>query len=101
MSEPKLGMRYGDVRTRVKRIMTAPGHPQAKANLVSSLVNQCRLAEGEKAIIELGRDLSSATVKERSHALSGAGSKQTGWGKGKRLGDGKWRYADGQWQRID
>ena len=95
MSDAKLGMYYKDVAPRCKRILKNPGHPEAKANLVNSLKNQCRLAEGEGAKAELDRELSH-THKSLS-TFSGAGNKQTGFGPGQRLGDGRYRYIDGQW----
>jgi hypothetical protein len=71
-----LGMGYSDVLRRTKRILGNPGHPEAKMNLVNSLRNQCRLAEGEKALCELDKELSENL--QNSAALTGAGNKQTG-----------------------
>jgi hypothetical protein len=96
---PKIGMRYEDVSKRCKRILRSPGDVNYKRNLLGSLANQCRLAEGEKAIIELERDLS--LTKKSSQSFSGAGPKQTGIGPGRKLGDGRWRYEAGKWNRID
>lgn len=95
---PKIGMAYDDVARRVKRIRkSAQGDPEAKGNLIRSLKNQCRLSEGESAIIELEREC--AMTKEGS-AFSGAGHKQIGWGSGHRLGDGHWRWENGSWIRT-
>ena len=59
MSLPKVGMRYEDVRSRVKRITSSSkGDMQAKANLCNSLVNQVRLCEGSKAAREIMREFS-------------------------------------------
>lgn len=92
---PKTGMAYEDVARRVKRIEgSTRGHPAAKRNLVNSLKNQCRLAEGNSAITELERE---CAITKGSLAFSGAGHRQIGWGPGHKLGDGKWRYIDGNW----
>ena len=56
--------------------MSNPGNPKAKENLVNSIRNQCRLAEGEKAMSELDKELCSN--KTSSPSLTGAGNKQTG-----------------------
>ena len=98
MKHPKLGMHYQDVAGRCKRIIRNPGHPEAKAALVKSLRNQCRLNEGERAQAELDRELSH-THKSLS-TFSGAGNKQPGYGDGKKLGDGRYRYIDGEWVKI-
>lgn len=97
MSDLKLGMSYSDVARRIKRIQANPGHPEAKTNIINSLKNQCRLAEGNSALKELQRE---CTLSKRSFFLTGAGNKQVGWGEGKRLGDGKWRYDNGTWVQI-
>ena len=99
MSELKLGMAYADVARRIKRIASAKGgNVQAKANLIKSLANQCRLAEGESALKELERECISSNQKDS--IFSGAGNKQTGIGPGKRLGDGRWKYDKGAWIQV-
>ena len=99
MGMPKLGMHYDDVARRIKRISQTPGDINKKTNLINSLKNQCRLAEGEKSISELDRQLSSRIIPS-SQSFSGNGTKQIGWGNGKRLGDGKWMYntKNGKWE---
>lgn len=75
---PRIGMSYNDVLCRCKRLAgSKSGHPQAKSNLINSLRNQCRLAEGEKALSELDKELCS-TNKPSSRCLTGAGNKQLG-----------------------
>jgi len=91
---PKVGMPYSDVARRIKRIQVNPGHPEAKRNLINSLKNQCRLAEGDSALTELERE---CALSKKESFLSGAGNKQSGWGEGRRLGDGRWRYDKGSW----
>lgn len=91
MSDERPGMDYCDVSKRIKRIVSIPGDPQAKGNLIGSLINQATTREGEKAKISL--------IKE-SLSFSGSGCKQTGIGNGKRLGDGRWSYQDGKWIQV-
>ena len=96
---PKVGLGYSEVAQRCKRILSNPGNPKAKENLINSLRNQCRIAEGEKSISELDKELCS--TKPSSRCLTGAGNKQTGIGVGRKLGDGMWRYTGaGTWERI-
>lgn len=95
---PKVGMSYSEVATRIKRIQSNPGHPQAKANIINSLKNQCRLAEGESALNALESECS--LNHKRIHSFTGAGHKQVGWGSGKKLGDGHWQYTSNGWIRI-
>lgn len=95
MSEPRLGMRFNDCARRIKRISANPGHPVAKANIINSLRNQCRLAEGESALKELD------TIHKKGSTFMGAGSKQIGFGPGRKLGEGRWQYKDGKWFCID
>jgi hypothetical protein len=45
----------------------------------------------------LDKELSS--TEKSSLAFSGAGNKQTGFGEGHRLGDGKWTYKNGAWEK--
>ena len=87
-------MDYSDVKKRVKRIASAPGHPQAKQNLINSLINQATVREGERA------QKSLLKLAQESSSLSGRGNKQTGFGDGKRLGAGRWRYQEGKWTQI-
>jgi hypothetical protein len=87
-------MDYSEVSKRVKRIASAPGHPQAKSNLINSLINQATVREGERAqnsLIKLAKESSS---------LSGRGTKQSGFGSGVRMGAGRWRYEDGKWRKL-
>jgi len=95
---PKLGMEYADVAKRIKRIQFNPGHPKAKQNLINSLKRQCRLAEGESAYKELERE---CAISKEDSSLPGAGHKQIGWGEGKRLGPGRWKYINGTWFCVD
>lgn len=95
----KHGMAYSDVSRRIKRIQSNPGHPEAKQNLINSLKNQCRIAEGNSAIIELEREC--ANTKSAGYSLTGSGTKQVGIGEGKKLGEGRWKYEDGKWQKIE
>ena len=96
--KPRLGVTYEEAKTRCKRIWKNGGHPEARMALINSIRNQCRLAEGEKALTELDKEISAD--KTSSLSLSGAGNKQTGIGKGKRLGSGRWRYQDGKWVQV-
>lgn len=46
MSDPKLGMKYEDVRQRVKRIASSDvKNPQLARNLTNSLLNQAERAD--------------------------------------------------------
>jgi len=94
--EPKLGMHYEDVRTRVNRIAKSEMNPKHKERLVNSLLNQSELCDGNGAKKELVKELMSDTS-----FYSCAGSKTCGFGEGKKRGDGTWRYniEDG-WQKI-
>ena len=95
---PKVGMGYADVSRRIKRIQSNPGHPQAKTNLINSLKNQCRIAEGEPAMKELERE---CALTKTGSFLTGSGNKQMGIGPGQRLGTGRYRYIDGKWFCVD
>ena len=89
MKDRKVGMAFDDVRVRVL------GPLGKDKRIRESLLNQTRLCEGEEAKTELEREIS-----HKSSFFSGAGNKQTGWGKGKKLGDGKWRWTNGSWVRM-
>lgn len=96
---PELGMKYKDVRKRVKRIAhdyrTNPdSDKEMQINLTRSLINQARLHEGNDVVDELHNEL-----EYNKSSFSGASNKQIGFGPGKRLGAGKWRLVDGKWQR--
>lgn len=96
--EPKVGLKYEDCAKRIKRIARNPGNPQAKSNLINSLVNQCRLYEGESSLKDLAHD---CAFVERDSVFSGGGSKQTGYGPGLKLGNGRWiRKESGKWERV-
>lgn len=88
------GMDYGDVAKRVKRIASAPGHPQAKKNLIESLINQATVREGKRAHTELYK------LAQASSSSLGRGIKQTGFGSGKKLGAGRWRFENGKWRSL-
>ncbi len=92
MSHPKIGMHYEDVRKRLK------GHFGKDPVIKASMLNQVQLHEGEKAKIEIKRELS--LLEKKSPFFSGAGSKQIGFGEGKRLGDGLWSYVGGKWIKV-
>ena len=93
---PKKGLYYSDVAKRINRIKNISGNEQAKLNLISSLRNQCRIAEGDRAVAELDNETNFHSV-----SFSGRGNKQTGWGKGKVLGGGKWQYINGKWEQVN
>ena len=95
MSDRRPGLDYNDAAKRVKRIATAPGNPQAKENLMGSIINQATVREGKRAQDSL------IEMAQKSLSLSGCGCKQTGIGSGKTLGAGKWRYMQGKWERLD
>jgi len=92
MAFPKVGMTYEQSKSKLKKLGSDP-------NLRSSILNQCRLAEGEKAQKELEKEFSYNA--NRSRSFSGAGNKQTGYGLGVKMGAGKWRYMQGKWEKID
>ena len=91
MAYPKQGMTYEQCKAKLKKLGSNP-------NLRSSILNQCRLAEGEKAQKELEKEFSYKV--NRSRAFSGAGNKQVGIGDGVRMGTGKWRCMQGKWEKI-
>ena len=91
MSDQRPGMDYGEASKRVKRIMSAPGHPQAKSNLINSIINQATVREGERA---------KSMLTKESLTFSGRGTKQCGYGPGYKLGAGRWRYQEGKWIQI-
>ncbi len=92
MTLPRVGMHFEDVRKRVIRINNTPGEPLAKDRLIGSLINQASLAEGQGAKEELLKELVN-----KGQSFSGRGNKQIGWGQGKRLGTGRWKYENGEW----
>jgi hypothetical protein len=69
MSFPRIGMTYEQVK---KKLMGPLGK---NFRTRDSLLNQCRLAEGESATKELERE---SAFSEKGSAFSGAGSKQIG-----------------------
>lgn len=85
------GLDYGDAAKRIKRINAAPGHPQAKTNLINSIINQATVREGERA---------KTLLTQESLSFSGCGTKQVGYGPGKKLGTGRWRYENGKWKQL-
>lgn len=94
---PDLGMSYEQVKHRIKNYDSI--NRFGKTGIKNSLRNQLRLAEGESALNELDKELSSIK-SDRVHSLTGAGAKQIGWGPGKKLGDGRWRLIDGRWEKL-
>ena len=72
-----------------------PGDPQSKKNLISSIANQAAMREGERSKMSLYK-----LANESSSSLSGSGLMQKGFGPGKKLGAGKWKYANGKWQAM-
>lgn len=100
MAFPKQGMYYSDVAKRIKRIKKNPSMPvNQKLNLIKSLANQCKIHEGEGSLQELSDEVSS---EERSNRVfSCSGTKQTGFGKGVKLGEGKWKYEKGNWSKEE
>ena len=92
MGYPKVGMTYEQCKEKLRRL----GKDQTLRN---SILRQCQLAEGEKAQKELEKEFSYNT--KRSRSFSGAGNKQIGYGDGVRLGEGRWRYINGKWEKID
>ena len=93
MSMPKIGMHYNDVRKKLK------GPLGKDPSIASSLLNQCRLAEGDRAVNELIKEVSSGSTSSTTFRCSG--NKQTGIGPGKKFGDGKWRYDGKKWKRVE
>ncbi len=94
MALPKKGMYYEDCKTRIKRIERTVSEPGAKTRLQKSLLNQAELHQ---------KGASSEIIKELTHrgqSFSGAGTKQIGYGPGKKSGTGRWRYEDGQWRKV-
>lgn len=100
MSDLRPGMDYGEVARRVRRIASAPGHPQAKTNLINSLISQATVREGKRAHISLQKLAQESLSSPGGGFFSGRGTKQTGIGNGKRLGAGTWRYQDGTWVQV-
>ena len=99
MKYPKLGMRYEDVRKRVKRISRLKAkNPGLQFNQINSLLNQCSLKEGQKAENELREEL----TYERTHRTfySGSSNRSCGMGNGKKLGVGRWRHTNNGWVKI-
>jgi hypothetical protein len=84
-------MDYGEAKKRVRRIASAPGHPQAKKNLINSIINQATVREGERA---------KSLLTQESLSFTGSGCRQCGYGAGRRLGDGRWRYENGKWKQL-
>lgn len=88
------GVDFSDASKRIKRILSNPGHPQAKQNLVNSIINQATVREGKRAHISLTK------MAQESSSLSGRGTKQTGYGPGRKLGAGRWRFENGKWKQL-
>ena len=95
---PDIGMSFEQVKKRIKKYESI--NKFGRKEIADSLKNQLRLAEGEAAVHELDKELSSSTTI-RGSTLTGAGAKQTGWGPGKKLGDGRWKYKDTKWERYE
>ena len=98
----RAGMDFSEAKKRVMRISQGPGHPEAKKNLINSVINQAGIREGVGAKAELIKAVNArAYSHEESSTFSGAGCKQTGFGPGKKLGDGRWQYIDGRWRKDE
>jgi hypothetical protein len=85
------GMDFSEAKKRVNRIKNNPGHPQAKQNLINSIINQAAVREGERA---------KTLLTQESLSFSGRGTKQVGYGPGKKLGAGRWRFENGKWKQL-
>jgi len=68
MSEPKLGMYYDAAKKKLR------GPLGKQPRIRASILNQVRIAEGEKAKLELDKELCS--TKPCSRSFTGAGNKQ-------------------------
>jgi hypothetical protein len=96
---PDLGMKYEDVRRRVKRIAkdyknNPHSDKQAQIRLVDSLINQAQRHEKGGAREELLKEL------EHKSFFGGSGNRSCGFGGGKKLGTGKWQLKNGKWIKI-
>jgi hypothetical protein len=98
----KPGMSLSEAKKRVMRIARNPGNAEYKKNLIHSVINQAGVREGQGAKTELVEMLTKgkAQYKNESLTFSGAGSKQSGIGPGKKLGDGRWQLIDNKWERV-
>jgi hypothetical protein len=88
-------MDFGEARKRVTRIASAPGHPQAKSNLIGSIIRQAGMRDSKAPSILVKE------VNGESWTMTGNGTRQTGFGPGKKLGAGRWRYEGGKWLKVD
>jgi len=98
---PKRGLKFEYVRDRIKKYDSINRFGDTK--IKDSMINQVRICEGEKAADELNKEFPNGTMWGHpiGKSLSGNGHKQIGWGKGKKLGDGKWvRNDKGKWKQV-
>ena len=97
MTFPKRGLKFEYVRSRLKRYDSINKFGDTK--IKDSMINQVRIHEGDSAASELEKEFNSNPTCW-GHSMPGYGNKQIGWGKGKKLGDGKWIRKDGKWEEV-
>ena len=97
MSDPKIGLRFDNVLTRVKRLERDERAGKVKdkslkENLKKSLLNQCKLCEGESAVREIEKEI---------NPFSGSSNKNSGFGDGLRGSAGRyvWNEIRKEWVR--
>jgi len=57
MTLPKVGLHHKDGLEKAKRFAKMPFKPAEKVNLVNSVVNQVRLAEGDKSAKSINKEI--------------------------------------------
>lgn len=97
MSDPKIGLRFDNVLARVKRLEKDDRAGKVKdkllkENLKKSLLNQCKLYEGDSAAKEIEKEIST---------FSGSSNRNRGFGEGIRGSSGRyvWNEITKEWTR--
>ena len=85
-------MKYEDVRTRVKRIASEPMNLKSKMNLANSLLGQVERCEGSGAKEEILKELDMDGNTQKIYSCTGPTT--CGFGEGRKLGAGTWKYND-------
>ena len=95
MDQP-IGMKYEEARKKAKHFAHLHGvrDEAGRASIIRSITRQARLCEGEGAEREIIKE-----IGDTARSFSGIGNRQVGVGDGNKLGDGRYIYKEGKWER--
>ena len=96
MGDAPVGIRYEEARKKAKRFARInKGDLPTRNNVISSLINQARLCEGEGAAREIIKE-----VGETAKAFSGIGNAQIGIGDGEKFESGRYVWENGKLVKL-